>query len=208
MYENSNSLKTENSFWQYYPAFWVFRKTKILVPTKKKKKQKNVSPCAPARAHGEQCQVIKPRSRTQYSEHRLSLLFPKLRLSNFMISSLVTSAVFVQCPNVCTNWVGRQTQPPLCRCPALPNPSLCPSGQWPARQKRRPAEAKVYDLKSSIYGPGLSLIDHQPCRLFEADKLLFIIISFSSSLNWKNVQIHSLYQTTSTSRAFWQYSQR
>ena len=45
MNENSNSLKTENSFWQYYPAFWVFRKTKILVPTKKKKKQKNVSPC-------------------------------------------------------------------------------------------------------------------------------------------------------------------
>jgi len=44
MNENSNSLKTENSFWQYYPAFWVFRKTKILVPTKKKKKQKNVSP--------------------------------------------------------------------------------------------------------------------------------------------------------------------
>ena len=125
MNENSNSLKTENSFWQYYPAFWVFRKTKILVPTKKKKKQKNVSPCAPARAHGEQCQVIKPRSRTQYSEHRLSLLFPKLRLSNFMISSLVTSALFVQCPNVCTNWVGRQTQPPLCRCPALPNPSIC-----------------------------------------------------------------------------------
>lgn len=125
MNENSNSLKTENSFWQYYPAFWVFRKKKILVPTKKKKKQKNVSPCAPARAHGEQCQVIKPRSRTQYSEHRLSLLFPKLRLSNFMISSLVTSTVFVQCPNVCTNWVGRQTQPPLCRCPALPNPSLC-----------------------------------------------------------------------------------
>jgi len=167
---------------------------------------------APARAHGEQCQVIKPpRSRTQYSEHRLSLLFPKLRLSNFMISSLVTSAVFVQCPNVCTNWVGRQTQPPLCRCPAaLPNPSICcPSGQSrPALQKWRPAEAKVYDLKSSIYGPGLSLIDHQPCRLFEADKLLFIIISFSSSLNWKNVQIHSLYQTTSTSRAFWQYSQR
>lgn len=40
MNENSNSLKTENSFWQYYPAFWVFRKTKILVPTKKKKKQK------------------------------------------------------------------------------------------------------------------------------------------------------------------------
>jgi hypothetical protein len=52
----------------------------------------------------------------------------------------------------------------------------------PCWQKRRPAEAKVYDLKSSIYGPGLSLIDHQPCRLFEADKLLFIIISFSSSL--------------------------
>lgn len=31
------------------------------------------------------------------SHHRLSLLFPKLRLSNFMISSLA-SAIFVQCP--------------------------------------------------------------------------------------------------------------
>lgn len=95
MYENSNSLKTENSFDSITPPFECFE-TKILVPTKKKEK-KIKSPCAPARAHGEQCQV-KPRSRTQYSEHRLSLLFPKLRLSNFMISSLVTSAVFVQCP--------------------------------------------------------------------------------------------------------------
>lgn len=134
MNENSNSLKTENSFWQYYPAFWVFRKTKILVPTKKKKKQKNVSPWTRLqRAHGEQCQVIKPpRSRTQYSEHRLSLLFPKLRLSNFMISSLVTSAVFVQCPPMYAPIeFDRQTQPPLCRCPAvLPNPSICcPSGR-------------------------------------------------------------------------------
>lgn len=157
MNENSNSLKTENSFWQYYPAFWVFLKNEDPSANQKKEKTKKVSPCAPARAHGEQCQVIKPpRSRTQYSEHRLSLLFPKLRLSNFMISSLVTSAVFVQCPPMYAPIeFGRQTQPPLCRCPAvLPNPSICcPSGRIgrPCLQKRRPAEAKVYDLKSSIY---------------------------------------------------------
>jgi len=133
--------------WQYYPAFWVFRNEDPSA-NQKKKKTKEISPCAPARAHGEQCQV-KPRSRTQYSEHRLSLLFPKLRLSNFMISSLVTSAVFVQCPNVCTNWAA-STQPPLCRCSAPPNPFWRPAGQWPTRLKKRSAEAKVYDLQSSI----------------------------------------------------------
>lgn len=146
MYENSNSLKTENSFDSITPPFECFE-TKILVPTKKKSKnQKIKSPCEPARAHGEQCQV-KPRSRTQYSEHRLSLLFPKLRLSNFMISSLVTSAVFVQCPNVCTNWAARPSRPCVAAWHYLTRLSAI---RPVAGLQKRPAEAKVYDLQSSI----------------------------------------------------------
>jgi len=162
MNENSNSLKTENSFDSITPPFECFE-TKILVPTKKKKKQKKVSPCAPARAHGEQCQV-KPRSRTQYSEHRLSLLFPKLRLSNFMISSLVTSAVFVQCPNVCTNWAARPSRPCVAARHYLTRLSAIRPVAGPAETNGLPKRKST--IYSQAYGPGLSLIDHQPCRLW------------------------------------------
>lgn len=162
MNENSNSLKTENSFDSITPPFECFE-TKILVPTKKKEKTKKVSPCAPARAHGEQCQV-KPRSRTQYSEHRLSLLFPKLRLSNFMISSLVTSAVFVQCPNVCTNWAARPSRPCVAARHYLTRLSAIRPVAGPAETNGLPKRKST--IYSQAYGPGLSLIDHQPCRLW------------------------------------------
>ena len=45
MYENSNSLKTENSFDSITPPFECFE-TKILVPTKKKKKTQKKYPHA------------------------------------------------------------------------------------------------------------------------------------------------------------------
>lgn len=49
MNENSNSLKTENSFWQYYPAFWVFRNEDPSANQKKEKTKKRIPMNAPAK---------------------------------------------------------------------------------------------------------------------------------------------------------------
>ena len=96
LYQISNSLKTENSLTVLPRLLSVFRMEFWKDPVPKK-------PSLPK-------WLAKKVSMYQCFEaghnivsHRLSLLFPKLRLSNFMISSLA-SAIFVQCPpkKMCT----------------------------------------------------------------------------------------------------------
>ena len=80
--------------WQYYPAFWVFFERQSAVEDPVPKIANPV--CKNAKKSSVNVSMLKAGHNT-VSHHRLSLLFPKLRLSNFMISSLA-SAIFVQCP--------------------------------------------------------------------------------------------------------------
>jgi hypothetical protein len=120
--------------------------------------------------------------------HRLSLLFPKLRLSNFMISSLA-SAIFVQCPpkKMCT------IEPPRpCRATAAIQavgpimPCLLLLAGWPVT---RPAcwSESLYNYSHAYTVPERA---HRPpaMSLKQINYYLSIIIFFSSltSLNWKN----------------------
>jgi len=134
--------------------------------------------------------------------HRLSLLFPKLRLSNFMISSLA-SAIFVQCPpkKMCT------IEPPRpCRATAAIQavgpimPCLLLLAGWPVT---RPAcwSESLYNYSHAYTVPGAS--PSTTSHVFEADKLLSIhnhlfLFTYISKLkkhyNKNHVQIHSLYQ--------------
>jgi len=116
--------------------------------------------------------------------HRLSLLFPKLRLSNFMISSLA-SAVFVQCPPQCAQ-LSRQTLPAS----LPPHRASCWQQPRPHRAGRsgennacppvtRPAKAKVYDYSQAY--KALEQAHRPPAMsLKQINYYLSIIISFSS----------------------------
>jgi len=170
--------------WQYYPAFWVFFERQSVedpVP-------KIANPvCKNAKKSSVNVSMLKAGHNT-VSHHRLSLLFPKLRLSNFMISSLA-SAIFVQCPpkKMCT------IEPPRpCRATAAIQavgpimPCLPLLAGWPVT---RPAcwSESLYNYSHAYTVPERA---HRPpaMSLKQINYYLSIIIFFSSltSLNWKN----------------------
>merc|ERR1719225_2362820 len=91
LYQISNSLKTENSLTVLPRLLSVFRTE--CRRSSAKNSQPSLQKCQKSSVN---VSMLKAGHNT-VSHHRLSLLFPKLRLSNFMISSLA-SAIFVQCP--------------------------------------------------------------------------------------------------------------
>lgn len=128
--------------------------------------KKNSLPKSPP-SSGQKCQRINVEAGHNTVSHRLSLLFPKLRLSNFMISSLA-SAVFVQCPPQCTQ-LSRQTLPASlpphrASCWQQPRPhragrsgEIMPARQSPGLPKRK-STITVKHIR-----PRSEPIDHQPC---------------------------------------------
>jgi len=166
----SNSLKTENSLTVLPRLLSVFRTECVEDPV-----PKIANPvCKNAKKAGQKSvnvSMLKAGHNT-VSHHRLSLLFPKLRLSNFMISSLA-SLSFCAVPQI------RSTQLSL-----PPDPAAATTAATNARRAALPAQAKVYYpvillLKSSISnGPGASL--STTSHVFEADKLLSIMTMPSS----------------------------
>ena len=176
--------------WQYYPAFWVFFERQSAVEDPVPKIANPV--CKNAKKSSVNVSMLKAGHNT-VSHHRLSLLFPKLRLSNFMISSLA-SAIFVQCPPW---WKKNVHTIEPCRLNLLLQSVATPQHwasflvglpQYACRPLKR-SESLLW-LQSSIYGPGVS--PSTTSHVFEADKLLSIhnhlFLFITTSLNWKKQQ--------------------
>lgn len=149
LYQISNSLKTENSLTVLPRLLSVFRTER-----RRSSAKKNSLPKSPP-SSGQKCQRINVEAGHNTVSHRLSLLFPKLRLSNFMISSLA-SAVFVQCPPQCAQ-LSRQTLPASlpphrASCWQQPRPHRAGrSGEiMPARQSHQACQSESLRLQSSI----------------------------------------------------------
>lgn len=161
LYQISNSLKTENSLTVLPRLLSVFR-------TERRRSSAKKTVCqSPRHLAAKSVNVSMLKAGHNTVSHRLSLLFPKLRLSNFMISSLA-SAVFVQCPPQCAQ-LSRQTLPASlpphrASCWQQPRPhragrsgEIMPARQSPGLPKRK-STITVKHIR-----PRSEPIDHQPC---------------------------------------------
>jgi hypothetical protein len=179
LYQISNSLKTENSLTVLPRLLSVFR-------TERRRSSAKKTVCqSPRHLAAKSVNVSMLKAGHNTVSPRLSLLFPKLRLSNFMISSLA-SAVFVQCPPQCAQ-LSRQTLPaslPPHRASCWQQPAQAPPRRSLWRNNAcppvtRPAKAKVYDYSQAY--KALEQAHRPPAMsLKQINYYLSIIISFSS----------------------------
>ena len=166
LYQISNSLKTENSLTVLPRLLSVFR-TESRRRRSSAKKKWRIPVCCQKLAKKCQCINVEKKSWTQYSEPHLDShsCFPNLRLSNFMISSLASVQIFVQCPpqkNV-HNWAA-PTLPCYCsHSGGRPHHALPIAPGWLAGHQACLLKRKSIQLQSCIYGPRSEPIDHQPC---------------------------------------------